>query len=158
MLRFPCSASQQGNMKLGGSRVRTAELAKGILHSTEYHIQCINCVALAVRGQSAQGWAGLVSGWWAMLRRLSLLDLISVSAFFFTIIIIGKTIFYFVSIMKLVLPQPRRFTCFLIFPMLREGECRGVSTVWYLIGIWGKVLPEQLCMDKGSCCKSRNCI
>lgn len=53
--------------------------------------------------------------------------------------------------MKLVLCQPKRFTGFPIFPMSLEGECRGVSAVWYLVASWGKVLPEELYIDKGSC-------
>lgn len=39
-------------MKLGGSRVRTTEMAKEILHSTEYHIQCKKQVELPVSGRS----------------------------------------------------------------------------------------------------------
>lgn len=48
-------------MKLDGSRVRTAELVKGILHSIKYPGQCINWVELAARGQSqlrdGLGWS-----------------------------------------------------------------------------------------------------
>lgn len=88
LLRFPCPASQWGNLKLGGSRVRTAELARGILHPIEHPVHRL-------------GWAGcdlssgmeLASRWWAMC--MACLYWVSFLYLHFSLLLLLLAILYF---------------------------------------------------------------
>lgn len=135
---FPCYACRQVHKMTGVSTARTADpvLPKEIFHATGFHAQCINCEELAKKSQAlcGMGWA-LARGWWVIVLGIRCLPWV----LFFCLLCITNSIsisinisiFYFISIIKLFLPQPTSF--------LEGRECvvSEKTILLFFVASWG---------------------